>query len=160
MITPEGQPKGMKAVLEKRGLWECGLNADGTRRILELQPDFLAQRSMVEASILNAGHQCIFLPKFHCELNHIEMYWGAAKRYTRAHCDYSFAKLLPTVKEALDSVPLATIRRYARKSWRFMEIYHEGLTGSDAMAEEKQRSYAERQYRSHRRVPTSVMEDL
>jgi len=160
MITPEGQPKGMQVVLEERGLWECGLNADGARRILGLQPDFLAQRSMVEESILDAGHKCIFLPKFHCELNHIEMYWGAAKRYTRAHCDYSFAKLLPTVKEALDSVPLATIRRHARKSWRFMEIYDEGLTGSSAMAEEKRRSYAERQYRSHRRVPASVMDDL
>jgi hypothetical protein len=31
------------------------------------------QTSMVETLITEAGHICHFLPKFHCELNPIEM---------------------------------------------------------------------------------------
>jgi transposase len=49
------------------------------RKIISLQPDFLAQRSALVEMIEDSGHVCIFFPKFHCELNFIEQYWGAAK---------------------------------------------------------------------------------
>ncbi len=52
------------------------------RWIISLQPDFLAQKSALVEIIENAGHVCIFFPKFYCELNFIERYWKAAKRYT------------------------------------------------------------------------------
>ncbi|KAJ3899937.1 hypothetical protein F5879DRAFT_810040, partial [Lentinula edodes] len=42
-------------------------------RLLSKQEDFINQPSMLEIIITNAGHYCIFLPKFHCELNPIEM---------------------------------------------------------------------------------------
>ena len=71
---------------------------------MSLEPDFLAQRGAITEVIEKAGHKCIFYPKFHCELNFIEMFWGAAKRYTRNHCNYSFKALEKTVLEALDSV--------------------------------------------------------
>ena len=41
--------------------------------LLSKQDDFTNQPSMLEALIKDAGHKCIFLPKFHCELNPIEM---------------------------------------------------------------------------------------
>jgi len=41
-------------------------------RILEAQPDFLEEKSMLETVINTAGHEVIFYPKFHCELNYIE----------------------------------------------------------------------------------------
>jgi len=42
-------------------------------RLLSQQDDFKHQVSMLETFIHKAGHECIFLPKFHCELNPIEM---------------------------------------------------------------------------------------
>ena len=42
-------------------------------RLLSKQEDFRNQISMLETVIREAGHECIFLPKFHCELNPIEM---------------------------------------------------------------------------------------
>jgi hypothetical protein len=52
---------------------------------------------------------CLFLPKFHCELNWIERYWGAAKKYARRHCTYSLAALRTIVpialSQSLDEIP-------------------------------------------------------
>jgi len=94
----------------------------------------------------NGLRQVIFFPKFHCELNHIELYWAAAERYARANCDYSFAALRKTVPEALDSVPLQTIRKNARFCFRYMDAYRRGLSWELA-------KFATKRYRSHRRVP-------
>ena len=41
--------------------------------LLSKQDDFTNQISRLESLIKDAGHECIFLPKFHCELNPIEM---------------------------------------------------------------------------------------
>jgi hypothetical protein len=46
------------------------------RRILSLQEDFISQKSLLQEEIEKRGHKCIFYPKYHCELNFIEMYWG------------------------------------------------------------------------------------
>jgi len=52
---------------------------------------------------------------------------SSAKRYARNNCDYSFKALEKIVPEALNSVSLEQIRRYARRSWRFMDAYRKGL---------------------------------
>ena len=145
MVNEKGEPKGMKQILIERGLWREGLHADCqlckdkidditrtdccARRILSLQPDFLAQKSALEEVIMEAGHKCIFYPKFHCELNFIERYWGAAKRYARENCDYSWSGLQSTVPKGLNSVNIITIRKFARKAWWYMDLYKNGITG-------------------------------
>ena len=48
----------------------------GLRRLMAKQKDFLEQKSQVEELIVERGHLCLFLPKFHCELNMIEMMAG------------------------------------------------------------------------------------
>ena len=68
---------------------------------------------MLGTVLLQAGHEVIFYPKFHCELNYIEYYWAALKRYTREHCKYSFSELEKTVLEAMNSVDIKTIRHFA-----------------------------------------------
>jgi hypothetical protein len=73
------QPKGLKQVLIERGLWPSGgLKLEEARKIMSQQPDFLMQKGRVEEVIVAAGHKVIFYPKFHCELNYIENFWGAA----------------------------------------------------------------------------------
>jgi hypothetical protein len=109
-------------------------------RILEAQDDFRGEVSLLETIIL----QVIFYPKFHCELNYIEYYWAALKKHTRDNCKYSFSELEKTVLEAMDTMSLVTIGRFAMRSNRWMLSYINGLT-------EKQRKYTEHVYRSHRR---------
>jgi len=161
-LTLRGKAKGMKLVLMERGLWregllktceKCRLKVEEparsvccAQRILELQPDFLAQKSLLEEIAEAEGQKIIFYPKFHCEFNFIEMYWGAAKRYTRDNCDYSFDGLKSTVPAALESIGIGLIRRFANKSFRYMDAYRRGLTGADAEKQVKK-------YRSHRRIP-------
>ncbi|CAJ0748393.1 16_t:CDS:1, partial [Entrophospora sp. SA101] len=53
----------------------------------------------------------------------------------------------------LDSVPLITIRRFAQKAWRYMDLYRHGIGGKLA-------EYAVRKYRSHRKIPDEVLKEL
>ena len=48
-------------------------------RVLALQEDFQNKKPLIQTVIEDAGHICLFLPWFHCELNVIEMLWGYAK---------------------------------------------------------------------------------
>lgn len=188
-ISPEliGKAKGMKRVLQERGLWredlkkQCGRQkkekksnfeervfqetmekyqtrvADRCQigknccalRILEAEDDFIHEVSLLETVIQQSGHEVIFYPKFHCELNYIEYYWAALKRYTRENCKYTFLELEKTVLDAMDSVDLRTIRRFAMRSKRWMWAYINGLT-------EEQRAYAEKKYQSHRREARQI----
>ncbi|PKY58471.1 hypothetical protein RhiirA4_293251, partial [Rhizophagus irregularis] len=76
-----GQPKGLKQVLMERGLWPNeGLKLEEARKIMSQQPDFLAQKGRIKEVIVATGHKVIFYPKFHCELNYIKNFWGAAKK--------------------------------------------------------------------------------
>ena len=49
------------------------------RMLLSALYDFMAQKSRVHELIEGRGHICLFLPKFHCELNWIELYWCLIK---------------------------------------------------------------------------------
>ena len=76
---PDGSPKGIKLVLKERNLWpltkldricavckKCSSIQDSccAVRILELQPDFVNQKSLIEETIESHGHKVIFYPKF------------------------------------------------------------------------------------------------
>ena len=49
------------------------------QKMLVNQQDFKDEKPLIQIIIEEAGHKCWFFPKFHCELNPIEMYWGWAK---------------------------------------------------------------------------------
>jgi hypothetical protein len=85
MTTESGEAKGLQQVLQERGFDVSGMRSkckpvcpwENDRccmaRLLSKQDDFAMQESLLETLICGAGHECIFLPKFHCELNPIEM---------------------------------------------------------------------------------------
>ena len=75
--------------------------------------------------MLNRGALIILYPKFHPEFNWIEMYWGECKRYSRKHWTYRFKDLIQILPDALRSPSLATVRRFAQKSFRYMDAYRE-----------------------------------
>lgn len=125
--TKAGWFKGMELIIRERGLWPegRGLNAQCEgfkcelgktdcccRRLLFTQPDFVNQKSYLEELITSRGHICDFYPKYHCELNFIEQYWGAAKLAYRTTPKTSDMKEMEgNVKACLDDVPHIQIQR-------------------------------------------------
>ncbi|RIA99536.1 hypothetical protein C1645_811341 [Glomus cerebriforme] len=141
---------GMRQILIERGLWYdglvghyqlCKLNIDDITRtdccmckILSLEEDFKSQKSQLQEEIKKRGHI-------------------SAKRYTRENCNYTWSSLQKTIPEALDSISLITIRKFARKSWRYMDIYRKGITGKVA-------EYAVKKYNSHHHVPDTIYNEF
>jgi hypothetical protein len=124
--TMPGWFKGMETIIREHGLWPAdGLNAQCEgfkcelgktdcccRQLLFSQPDFTSQKSHLEEYITSRGHICEFYPKYHCELNFIEQYWGAVKlRYRNSAKTADIAEMEKNVLACLDDVPLLQIRR-------------------------------------------------
>ena len=63
---------GMKRVLEERGVSTNGRNGDWMRIELASHPDFKHEKCMIDNFLVSNGHVCVFLPKYHPELNPIE----------------------------------------------------------------------------------------
>lgn len=164
-------PKGMRTVAIERGLitaeerilGKCNACKDSAstsetptvkcclHRLLSQEPDFASEVSALKKLIDSKGHICLFLPKFHCELNPIECAWGQCKRICRSKCDSSWKNLQTRVPDTLDSIPLALIRKWFRLTDRFCDAYRRGLKGRLA-------EFATRKYRSHRRLPAEIVE--
>ncbi|TFY73044.1 hypothetical protein EWM64_g10968, partial [Hericium alpestre] len=124
------------------------------RRILFNEPDFADVPSILETHCKARGYEAVFLPKFHCELNPIEQCWGRAKRYYRKlPASSKESDLERNALEALDSMPLASIRWYATRAARFCDAYRRRLTG-------KQAAWAARRYHGHRVLPNSILREL
>jgi hypothetical protein len=79
-------------------------------------------------AIENRGHECMFIPKFHCEVNAIEMYWGCSKGRYRQVKKTSFDHAKKEVVIALDSCSINIMRRFCNRALRFIDAYRKGLS--------------------------------
>ena len=121
MQTDAGKQKGVRTILTERGKFKndfghdlkkmcypCGkfrgeelkeyqestLQCCGTR-VLSEEPDFARQKEYLAEEVEKwEGCTIIFFPKYHCELNFIEMVWGWTKGYHRRTCTYNFKDLV------------------------------------------------------------------
>ncbi|CAG8779073.1 43413_t:CDS:2, partial [Gigaspora margarita] len=96
--------KGIKKILEEQNMW-TGQRLD-CRRKEDDEKDFLEQKTLIAETVEAAGHIFKLYPKFYCECNFIERFWGAAKQ-------------------------IACQQRFSQKAWRYIEAYATGLEGED-----------------------------
>ncbi|CAB1115409.1 unnamed protein product [Ectocarpus sp. CCAP 1310/34] len=72
------------------------------------------QLNKVEKFFKEAGYLCVFLPKYHPELNAIERYWGHIKYLLRLHCEYSLPHMLQILPGTMRDVPVEFTRAWSR----------------------------------------------
>jgi hypothetical protein len=87
------------------------------RLLLLAPPIFTAglcqSQVQLQELIESRGHLCDFYPKYHCELNFIEQYWGAAKlRFRSKRRAATINEMENIVLSCLDDIPLLQIRRF------------------------------------------------
>jgi hypothetical protein len=163
MRTDENKPKGIRRVLLERGLMgnrenlnficsDCDHNIlNGNARcccvkILSSQPDFKNQKIWIEEVLDTYDIKVIFYPKFHCELNFIELMWSRLKATLRAECSFNFAELKLRLPNALETFSIPFTKKVLRHCLRYMQGYRRGLTGQLLR-------YAVKKYRGHRVLP-------
>ena len=146
LVDDDGVPKGLKKILEERGINTSRMKGDDMRTVISFHDDFRDEKTLVEHFITEKGHKCLFLPKFHCELNPIERVWGQAKAYSRAHTNFTLAGLRTIVNPALDSVSTDLMRKYFRRVLEYEMAYLEGKKAR------KELETAVKVYKSHRRI--------
>jgi hypothetical protein len=127
----------------------------------------MSQRPQLQEFIESHGHICNFYPKYHCKLNFIEQYWGAAKlRYHVAGHARTLEVMEKKVLKSLDDIPLEQIRRYvhsflffsqlkplcrfADRSVCFISAYHQGLSSAQAI-------WANQKHHGHHILPLEMV---
>ena len=160
------QPKGTARILAERGIvpkaktiakcsprcYETGVDCCYAR-ILHNQKDFKHQKSALETLVNAKRHSVVCLPKFHCECNPIEMYWGYAKYLYRQVPKRSLENAQEEVVKALEGCGSDRIKRFINRALRFMDAYRQGLSGQAAL-------WVVKKQKSHRRVSAEAMAAL
>lgn len=112
-------------------------------------PGFVKQRSIESES-----HIFELYPRYHCEYNQIEPFWGATKKVARQNCNCNFRLLDNNINGFLDGVsppgevPLQ-IGRYFNKNYRYIEVYNPQKDATSAFAIVKDFS---KKQKSHRKL--------
>ena len=126
MVFSISVAKGLIQVLRK---YRSDMKLEQMREEISSHPDLKNGDQDREHFLNSKGHSCIFLLKFHCDLNSIERCWGQAKRYTQAHCNYTIAGRHKNIPQGLDCVTVENVRNYYRKTRYYMFGNLQGVSG-------------------------------
>ncbi|TFK26114.1 hypothetical protein FA15DRAFT_679808 [Coprinopsis marcescibilis] len=170
----------MEQLIRERGLWqdsnglrfECsgfkcheGATNCCCRRVMYTQPDFVAQKSQLEEFVESRGHLCDFYPKYHCELNFIEQYWGMAKAQyrnsPRTNNQDEMGRLMLICLDKIDRLLMFLLDTCVYNSLlgsqnrgaRFISAYDLGLSGAEA-------AWANKRYHRHRTLPPIMLAEV
>jgi len=81
--------------------------------------DFRNERGSLYKLLDKLGCTFIALPKYHCELNPIELIWGGGKREFRKINDHTWAGLKTQAKNCFFGLPRETVAKMFRKTRDF-----------------------------------------
>lgn len=136
---------GALALCQHRNIWRPGMQLPEMISLIEKEEDFRNEKPIVQHLIESAGHEILWVPKYHCELNFIENVWAQSKKFTKEHCNYRLDGLRKTIPLGLACVSVLNCQMYARKSREYMKGYKEGANTANVHENLKT-------YKSHRRV--------
>ena len=101
-------------------------------------PAFKEEMSKLGELVREKGHLLRFIPKYHCEMNCIELYWGRSKMWVRKYTDGSFHWLTSHgIWKSLDEeqITLQLRQKFSRKQREFVRAYSEaGVTSHNVDA--------------------------
>eukprot|EP00733_Pompholyxophrys_punicea_P000769 Pompholyxophrys_punicea_v1_NODE_274_length_2425_cov_15.995782.p2 type:complete len:380 gc:universal NODE_274_length_2425_cov_15.995782:1283-144(-) len=147
--------RGLKSLVQERGLWKAGMKQDDLIEVLNQCEDFINQKSLVEELCETYGqwkHRVIWIPKFHAELNCSELKWAAIKSRSRQRSTGNMKTFKKVFKEEAESFTIQEVRRIARKSRNWMQAYRDLINlPNDSSFQEKILGTV-KTYKSHRRV--------
>ncbi len=131
LILPDGTPKGLKSVLQERGIDTASMKRPEMVSILSDHADFKEQRTILHDFLTEKSHVCLYFPKYHCELNPIECCWCHSKKHTRQHSNYSIVRLRKTLPEGLATVTPDLISKFCKRVRQLEAAYRGEDVGQD-----------------------------
>lgn len=143
-----GKAKGLQHILTQHGLWPVnGKHADGKRFLTECPKNkdkpgypplaempkggfcqlswYLCRRILAlrwescRKSLKRFIWRFSFYPKFHYELNFIEIFYYLAEYYARLHCEYSLdglCKVLPAAIHLVSNITINCYNKHCRRT--------------------------------------------
>ncbi|CAE6418279.1 unnamed protein product [Rhizoctonia solani] len=148
ILEDEDVSAAIKLRLQQVGKYACAQD------VVEFLRNAESRDSTLQETARQLGTQVIFLPKYHCELTMIEQCWGFAKRDYRDNPPNSNPKVLKAnALKAVNLVPILSMRKFGARAQRFVDGYHSGMNGSQAIG------WATKVFRHHREPPNHIPYD-
>jgi hypothetical protein len=147
--------RGLRAILQERGLLTTDMKQDEMVRVLSECSDFKAQATIVEELVATYGrwkHRVVMVPKFHCELNPPELKFAIAKGRARKRCTGKMQTFKRVFKEELENVSVQEMRRCFRKCREWAAAYRALGDSEKDPGFQARMNEAVKKYKSHRRV--------